>query len=108
MRSTNLVCDMDYIMYKNLQEDRMYNALTSDYMFKCDNYAVAYMLTRLLYLFPLCEHSDITEDCFFPYSKVIFITCRPRDIERIKCVAKHIPSSIEANIKIYDENEEEV
>ena len=106
MRSTsNLAFDLEYLD----NDTRMFNLLTSDYMFKCDNYAVAYTLREVfLKRFHMCEYSEITEDCFFPYSKVIFITCRPRDIYRIKYIARHIPSSIKANVKIYDEEEVEV
>lgn len=106
MRSTNLAFDHEYLIGK---EDRMFNALTSDYMFKCDNYAVAYLFKEFfLSRLKMCEYSDITEDCFFPYSKIIFITCRPQDMIRMKYVANRIPSSIKANIRIYNEEEEEI
>ena len=105
MRSTNLAFDLEYLD----RDDQMFKALTSDYMFKCDNYAVAYNLREFfLKRFKMCEYSDICEDLFWPFSKIIFITCRPQDILRIKHIAHHIPSSIKANIKIYDEEEVEV
>ena len=105
MRYTNLSFPPDYLYGK---EDELFRMLTNDYMFKCDNYAVAYKLLQLLDKIEMCEHSDMTDDVFYPYSFIIFITCRPKDIERIKCVAKKIPSSIPANIKIYDEDEIEI
>lgn len=105
MRSSNLTFDMNYLYD---MDDQLFNLLTNDYEFKCDNYAVAYQLLEFLDRLRMCEHSNIEEDCFWPYSRIIFITCRPQDIGRIKCVAKRLPSSIPANIRIYDENEEEV
>lgn len=106
MRSTNLAFDHAYL-YDT--DDKMFNMLTSDYMFKCDNYAVAYMFREFfLKKLKMCEYSDITEDCFWPYSKIIFITCRPQDMLRMKYVAKNLKSSINANVRIYDENEEEI
>ena len=88
----------------------MYNRLTSDYMFKCDNYAVAYNFTQFLDKLRMCERSDIEEDYCYPYSRIIFFTCLPRDAERMKYVANHIPSSIEANIRIcmYNDDGEEI
>lgn len=80
----------------------MYNRLTSDYIFKCDNYAVAYIFMQFLDKLRMCERSDIEEDYCYPYSRIIFFTCLPRDAERMKYVANHIPSSIEANIKFYE------
>ena len=106
MRYINdLVFDYDYIECKkfNTPEDemRLFNLLTSDYLFKCDNYAVAYNFIRFLDKLKMCEHSDITEDYFWPYSRVVFFTCLPKDAERMKYVAKRIPSSIKANVRIY-------
>ena len=111
MRSTNLAFDLDYIWCNNKREDKMFNAITSDYMLKCDNYAVAYMFNQLLDKLRMCEHSDIVDDFCWPYSSIIFFTCRPQDVKRMKYVAKHIPSSIEANIKVFymdDDTGEEV
>lgn len=106
MRYTNLSFPPDYLYGKD--EDDLFKMLTNDYMFKCDNYAVAYNLLQLLDKIDMCEHSDMTDDVFYPYSFIIFITCKPKDIERIKCIAKKLPTSIPANVKIYDENEEEI
>ena len=106
MRSTNLVFDLDYLMDRS--EDRLFQMLTNDYEFRCDNYSVAYQLLPILDKFQLCEHSNMVDDCFWPYSWIIFITCRPEDIGKIKCIANRIPSSINANIRILDENEVEV
>ena len=106
MRSTNLVFDLDYLIDR--REDRLFQMLTNDYEFRCDNYAVAYQLLPILDKFQLCEHSNMVDDCFWPYSWIIFITCRPKDIGRIKRIANRIPSSIKANIRILDENEVEV
>ena len=103
MRSTNLAFDFDYL--QDRENDRLFNLLTSDYMLVCDNYAVAYQLMPILDRVKLCEHSGLTDDCFYPYSWIIFITCRPEDIERIKCVAKRIPSSIKANVRVYGEED---
>lgn len=107
MRSTNLAFDLDY-MYPLQKKEYLYDLLTEDYVFKCDNYAVAYMFCQILDKLDMCEHSEITEDCFWPYSKIVFFTCRPEDVKRMKCVALRIPSSIKANVKIYNELEEEV
>ncbi len=106
MRSTNLAFDFDYLLDR--ENDRLFHLLTNDYMFVCDNYAVGYQLMPILDKIEFCEHSMMTDDCFWPYSWVIFITCRPEDIGRIKCIANRIPSSIKANIRIYDEEEAEV
>lgn len=103
MRSINLAFDLDYLY--NRQYDELFNKLTNDYLFKCDNYVVAYQLLRILDKMEFCEHSDMTDDCFYPYSWLIFITCRPEDIGKIKCIANRIPSSINANIKIYGEED---
>lgn len=99
MRSTSF--SMDYIRTMDMGRDKLFRKLTNDYMLKCDNYAVAYMLLPILDRLQLCERSDITDDYYFPYSSIIFFTCRPDDAERVKCVAKRIPSSIKANIKLY-------
>lgn len=101
MRSTNLAFDFDYLLDR--EDDYLFHKLTDDYMLVCDNYAVAYQLLPILDKFQFCEHSGITDDCFYLYSWLIFITCMPRDIERIKCIAKRIPSSINANVRIYGE-----
>ena len=106
MRSTNLAFDLDYLIDR--REDRLFQMLTNDYEFRCDNYSVAYQLLPILDKFRLCEHSNMVDDCFWPYSWIIFITCRPEDIGKIKYIANRIPSSINANIRILDENEEEV
>lgn len=98
MRSTNLAFDHDYLYD---YDDEMFRLLTDDYMFKCDNYAVAYNLLHILDQFKMCEHSEIRDDCFYIYSWIIFITCRPQDIERIRWVAKCLPSSFDPNIQIY-------
>lgn len=102
MRSTNLAFDFDYL--KDREYDRLFHQLTDDYMLVCDNYAVAYKLLPILDKIQFCEHSGITDDCFYIYSWLIFITCMPRDIERIKCIANRIPSSIKANVRIYGED----
>lgn len=103
MRSTNLVFDPDYLYEKRY--NKLFNEITCDYLFKCDNYSVAYQLLLILDKVRFCEHSEMTDDCFYPYSWLIFITCRPEDIGRIKCIANRIPSSINANIKIYVEED---
>lgn len=102
MRSTNLAFDFDYL--QDREYDRLFHQLTDDYMLVCDNYAVAYKLLPILDRIQFCEHSGITDDCFYIYSWLIFITCLPRDIERIKYIAKRIPSSIDANIRIYGDD----
>ena len=104
MRSINLAFDPDYLYEK--QYNKLFKEMTCDYLFKCDNYAVAYQLLSILDKVKFCEHSEITDDYTFPYSWFIFITCLPEDIDRIRCVAKRIPSLINANIKIYGYNEE--
>ena len=106
MRSTNLAFDFDYL--QDMENDRLFHSLTSDYMFVCDNYAVAYQLMPILDKISMCEHSGLTDDCFYPYSWIMFITCRPEDIDRIKFIAKRIPSSIDANIHIYNDEEGEI
>lgn len=107
MQFTNLSFPPDYLYGK---EDELFNLLTNDYEFRCDNYAVAYQLIRLLDKIHMCEHSSYPlDDCFWPFGCwIVFITCRPKDIDRIKCIAKCIPSSIPTNIKIYDEDEIEI
>lgn len=106
MRSTNLAFELDYLYDK--RRDKLFDLLTNDYVFKCDDYMVAYNLLRILDNFKMCEHSSIVDDCWWPSSWVIFITCMPMDIGRIKCVAECIPSTIKANVKIYNEDEEEI
>ena len=101
MRSTSLAFDYDYLLGK--EDDSLFHQLTDDYMLVCDNYAVAYQLLPILDRIHFCEHSGVTDDCFYLYSWLIFITCMPRDIERIKYIAKRIPSSIDANVRIYGE-----
>lgn len=91
----------DYLDTMDREQERLFRLLTNDYMLKCDNYAVAYKLLPILDRMPFCERSDITDDYFWPYSSIIFFTCRPDDAERIKCVAKRIPSYIKANVKVY-------
>lgn len=105
MRSTNLSFPPDYLYGF---DDYIFNMVTSDYEFKCDNYAVAYAFLRMLDKLEMCEHSELTDDCFWPYSWIIFFTCRPKDALRMKYVAKCLPSSIPANVKIYNDQEEEI
>ena len=105
MRSTKLAFDFDYLLDR--ENDHLFHQLTDDYMLVCDNYAVAYQLLPILDQFRFCEHSGITDDCFYIYSWIIFITCMPRDIERIKFIANRIPSSINANIRIFSESLED-
>ena len=99
MQSTSF--NDDYIMTMDREKDRLFRLLTNDYMIKCDNYSVAYKLLPVLDRMDFCERSDITDDYSFPYSSIIFFTCLPDDAERIKYVAKRIPSSIKANIQLY-------
>ena len=99
MRSTSF--NTDYLATMDRETDKLFRTLTNDYMLKCDNYSVAYMLLPIIDRLQLCERSDITDDYFFPYSSIIFFTCRPDDAERIECVAKRLPSSIRANVKLY-------
>ena len=101
MRSTNLAFDYDYLYGREF--DDLFHQLTEDYLFVCDNYAVAYQLLPILDRIQFCEHSGVTDDCFYLYSWLIFITCTPKDIERIKYIANRIPSSINANVRIYGE-----
>lgn len=91
----------DYIMTMDRERDRLFRLLTNDYMIKCDNYAVAYKLLPVLDRMNFCERSDITDDYYFPYSSIIFFTCLPNDAERIKYIAKRIPSSIKTNVELY-------
>ena len=101
MRSTKqLAFDLDYMMTCD-RDTRIFNLLTNDYMIKSDNYAVLYRLKRFLNNLKMCEFSDITDDCFYPYSSIIFFTCMPKDALKIKYIAKRIPSSINADIKVY-------
>ena len=103
MRSTNLAFELDYLYD---MDDQLFNKLTNDYVLKVDNYSVGYMLLPILDKIRMCEHSQLVDDCWFPYSWSIFITCMPKDIDRIRCIANRIPSSIPANIRIYDGDEE--
>ena len=105
MRSTKLAFQPDYLYD---MDDQLFDLLTDDYIFKCDNYAVGYQLMRILDRMNMCEHSSMIDDCWWPYSWIIFFTCRPEDVERIACVARRIPSSIPANIKIFNSDEEEI
>lgn len=105
MQSTDLTFPLDYLYD---YDDYFFNLLTNDYEFKCDNYAVAYHFLQFLDKLKMCEHSQMTDDCFYPYSWVIFFSCRPQDALRMKYVAKRIPSYIDANVRIYNENEEEI
>lgn len=104
LQSFDLSFPSDYLYGKD--EDRLFNMLTEDYMFKCDNYAVAYNLLNILKNFDMLEHSEIRDDCFYIYSWIIFITCLPKDIERIKHIAKRLPSSFCPNVKIYRYDED--
>ena len=112
MRSTNLAFDLDYMQD---MDDQLFSLLTNDYELRCSNYAVAYNFVRFLETLKMCEHSSIIDDCYYPFSSnqcpyewVVFFTCRPKDALRMKYVARHIPSSIRANVRILDENEEEI
>lgn len=108
MRSSNLAFDFEYLWSVNQREDRTFNAITSDYTFKCDNYSVAYQFKQFLDNLKFCEHSGIVDDYWYPYSYIIFVTCRPQDIMRMKYVARRIPSSIPSNVRIYDEEDVEI
>ena len=103
MQSVDLSFPNAYLYGK---EDQLFDLLTKNYIFRCDNYAVAYQLMSVLDHIKFCEYSMPVDDCWWPYSWLIFFTCMPKDVERICCVAKRIPSSISANIKILNEEEE--
>ena len=103
MRSTNLSFPIDYLYD---YDDKMFDLLTNDYEFRCENYAVAYNFLKLLDKLEMCEHSEMVDDCFWPYAWIIFFTCRPTDALRMKYVAKHLPSSFNANAKVYEYDEE--
>lgn len=105
MQSTDLSFPNAYLYGK---EDQLFDLLTKDYVFICDNYAVAYQLMSVLDRIKFCEYSMPVDDCWWPYSWLIFFTCLPKDVRRIGYIAKRIPSSIPANIKIMDEEEGEI
>lgn len=104
MRSTNLAFPPDYLY--SMVDNKLFDSLTDDYIFKCDNYAVAYNLIPFLNKIDMCEHSDIVDDCWWPYSYIIFFTCLPKDVQRILCMANRIPSSIKANCRVYYTDED--
>ena len=89
----------------------MFDAITKDYEFRTTNYAVAYQFLQFLNKLKLCEHTDIYDDYSFKgnsvYSDwVIFFTCMPKDMMRMGFIAKRIPSSYPADIKILNQDEE--
>ena len=110
MRSSKLAFDHDYMTYAqfNMEPDdlRLFNLLTNDYEFRCEHYVVAYNFLRMLDKLDMCEHSGMLDDCFWPYSWIIFFSCKPNDALRMKHVAKHLPYSKNANIRIYEYDED--
>lgn len=92
-------------------DDSMLSALTKMYEFRCSNYAVAYMFHQFLKKLTMADYTDIMDDYIlykgFPESRwVIFFQCRPQDEERLECVARRIPSSINADIEFTKQEEE--
>ena len=87
--------------------------LAKPYSFTCKNYAVAYIFMQFLNKLSLIDHSGILEDFAFDHGYpiscyCIFFQCIPKDAERMRCVLNHIPSSIEADPCIEDEEGNEV
>ena len=105
MLSSDLSFPPDYLYG---YDDAMFKMMTEDYEFKCNNYAVAYNFIKILDKLEMCEHSDMVDDCFWPYSWVVFFSCRPKDALRMKYVAKKLPSSFNADVRIYNDQEEEI
>lgn len=105
MQSSDLSFPPDYLYD---YDDQMFRLLTNDYEFRCENYAVAYNFIRFLDKLDMCEHSGMIDDCFWPYSWIVFFSCRPEDALRMKYVAKKLPSSFNADVRIYNDQEEEI
>ena len=87
--------------------------LAKSYSLTSKNYAVAYNFMQLLNKLPLIDHSGILEDFGFddgyPASCwCIFFQCRPRDAIRMRYVLDYIPSSIDAESRIEDEEGNEI
>ena len=85
-------------------DDSIFGAITNMYEFKCSNYAVAYQFLQFLKRLPMIDNTDILDDYVwykgFPESRwVIFFQCRQKDEERMECLARRIPSSINADIE---------
>lgn len=93
-----------------LSYNEFMNIITKSYEFRCSNYAVAYNFIQYLDRLRYCDYSGIIDDFISPPASewIIFFTCLPKDAERLRKVANYIPSSIPANIRIIDENEEEI
>lgn len=79
-------------------------AITKDFEFRCDNYAVAYTFIQFLNQLYLCDHSGVLDDFVYkngiPVSDwVVFFTCLPKDADRMTYVAKYIPYGSTITIK---------
>lgn len=93
MRSTN------YTQHPREQGDLL-DILAKDYQFVAGEYPTAWKFRQFLKTIPLCEYSEIYDDVWFKADKqfnpmimskrVIFFSCRERDMERMTHILDHL------------------
>ena len=93
--------------------DELMEALTRDYEFVSEDYPVAWKFRQYLKNLQLCDFSEILDDVYYENDRlgepivkckrVIFFSCRPKDVERISYILERIGNGIAT---IYDEEGE--
>lgn len=80
--------------------DELMDVLTEDYEFIADEYPTAWKFRQFLKTLQLCDFSEILDDNYFitdenfdpiiMCNRIIFFSCRPRDMERLCHVLEHL------------------
>lgn len=99
---------MQYTSYPK-EQDELLNTICRNYEFAAADYPTAWMFREFLKTINPCDYSEILDDVYFKRGiiqciRIIFFTCRPRDMERLSCVIGRFPWGREA--KILDEEGE--
>lgn len=74
--------------------DELLDSICKDYTFVAADYPTAWTFREFLKKITPCDFSEIEEDIYprhpdLTFVRVIFFTCRPKDMERLAFIAKH-------------------
>lgn len=88
--------------------DELLNTICKDYHFAAYDYPSAWLFREFLKKLELCDFSEILDDVYIKQDKngdpfpvdirIIFFTCRPKDMERMACVVGRFPFGKECYI----------
>ena len=80
--------------------DELMEILTKDYEFVAEEYPTAWQFRQFLKNLYLCDYSEILDDVYFSMDdrydpvvmckRVIFFSCRPRDMERMGYILERL------------------